>query len=280
VNPELPKDGFIFRFGPEDEFTVPGPGGEATLVQGELRMLGLQIDDRGTPELTDDDLVERVVMELAVAPAPFPPLTVIRLDISMQYDLMGEPLVIKLGDAGAADRTAPHASFIADALIAIELATLGDDVEALVQIYSLTESYVLRLGASMAGLDPTTEIFASTELYFGFGRTTDPTRPPWIFAVKLSDPLTDPQSGMTAYAVDGSVSLRGGVIATMVGSTSEIQLDVDVNGDRLVDAGDTCIDVDVVFSDDPDSPQNLCVVMQELWMLFSSGMSKTIGAMP
>ena len=53
--------------------------------------------------------------------------------------------------------------------------------------------------------------------------------------------------------IAGTIAHQGQLVATFEGTTDEVPVDFDVNGDGQVNAEDTCIDIRITFAGSNDS---------------------------
>lgn len=258
--PNEPPDGLIFRFPASEDDIVSIEDGTVTPVQGEVRFLNIVIDDNGTPNDMEDDVITSVDFELALASGDNPLSVVTRITYAVTLDDAGVPTSFAIGDENDISST-----FIGPLSFALFVETIDNDATLSLQLVDTTSNpdYVMRWSMTVADFDPETELPATATFTFGFGGTDTPTSPPWVIATTLDNFQTDPEDPDDFIAdVDGSISLNGRTMATYAGDTTEVPVNADVDGDGDIDADDTCINIDISFAG-PES-ENICVVFSEL----------------
>lgn len=253
--PNVPSDGFIFRFGLDDGFFYFD---ETTMqevpVRGELRVLGVEINDAGTPMDLSDDYLEHVVIEMAASTEPEPELapTLARLEFTLT--LTATSFRFTVGRASASDPGDAGASFIGPVLFHTELVATQTSIAAVEQLYHSVERFGARAESDLE-FDPQTEQPTSATFVVAVGETSNPAAPPLRIALNLSNFRME---GFVEIAdVNGSITYNGGAIATLVGDTSEVP--VDLNGDGEMDG--TCVNVQITFWDSGES-DNICEAVE------------------
>ncbi len=257
------SDSIIFRFDGDDDFTV-NEGEELVPAAGELRLLGIASDDRGTSDPLDDLLTD-VVFEIHVGPADGTPETVLRIAFSAAYDAAGELTFFALGDENANSVTDSGASFLGPLLFFIGLDVVADgestDVDLTFQLFDSIDDYALRLTLGADALTSTE--LEQVDFSFGFGQTMNPADPPFVFNVSANNFRPDPLDAESVIAdITGSIVLNGDTVATMVGDSTDVPFDTD--GDGTIDPDETCPNVNITFSDSPEATVNICEAIGDI----------------
>jgi len=272
ADPGNPSDGFVFRFGLDDDITVNDPIGVPVPVRGEFRFLHLEIDDRGTPDPADD-LPASVVLEIAATADENGSVPVlVRLDLAATFDTAGELVSFQLGNPAANDPSDAGAAYLGSILLAVSVEAAAGSANLLVQLYDSVEDFVVRFELAMVA-DLESGLTQSASVGLGFGSTRSPTSPPW--EISLSADNFRYIEGIEIADITGSIRHNNSVLATLAGDTTEIPIDTD--GDEVFDS--SCANVNVTFADAPTEPQNLCLALPALVdLLDNQGSMPKIGA--
>ena len=248
-----PNNSIILRFTADCGITFLTGSGEEVPAHGEVRLTDIEVEEFD-PLTDEDDAPTNFLLEIDVAPVGLVPETIARVNFAAEYDAGGFPTSLTVGDPNA---TGPN--------LELDSGTMGQDLSAVFQMFDATSSYSIRFGAAISGFVAETEMVDAITLEFGYGETSNPANPPFQFDVTGDNFRPDPQDEFNTLAdVSGSIRHQNKVLASLAGDTTEVQVNVDVNGDEVVDEFDTCPNVDITFSDDPQNPQNICEAMDEL----------------
>ncbi len=273
ADPGNPSDGYIFRFGLDDDITVNDPAGVPVPIRGEFRILHLEIDDRGTPDPADD-LPASVLLEIAATAEDTGPLPVlVRLDLAATFDSSGELVSFQLGNPAANDPSDAGAAYLGSVLLAVSVEAAAGSANLLVQIYDSSEDFVVRFELAMLA-DLESGLTHSASVTFGFGATRNPTSPPWEISLSANNFRFDIEGNEIAD-ITGFIRHNNAVLATLAGDTTAIPIDTD--GDEIFDS--SCVNVTVTFTDAPADAKNLCLALPALEDLFNNqGSMPKIGA--
>jgi len=254
-----PPDGYIFRFGLDDNIGYYNDMGTFVPVQGEFRLLHVQVDENGTLDPADD-IITAFVLEVAASPNTGTAPTLVRLDLTLTLDASRQVQHLVLGDPAARRVFDPGAAYVGAHLLALDISTSTASTSVLVQIYNVILGYAVRLQVDVDG-DIQAPAPNAVSLDFAYGRTRDPQTPPWRIELRLDNFRLDPAGG-TDYIADvhGQLSYRSAVYATLSGDTSTVPVDLD--GDGTPD--DTCSNIDITFVDHLDQSGNICEVLAAL----------------
>ena len=273
IDPGNPPDGFVFRFDLDDGIFVFDPGGVPIPLRGELRILEIQIDDRGTPD-TSDDVPLGLVLEIAATAEAEGDLPVlVHLEFALEFDAGGALLSFHLGSPEASHPSDPGAAFLGPVLVAVRFESTPGSVTALVQIYDSSEDFVVRLELGLTG-DVGSGLLEAASAAFGYGVTRQPTEPPWVIALEADNIRPAPDGTGEVADIRGSIRRNNVLLASLAGDTTEVPIDTD--GDEIPD--DTCLNVNVTFIDRPNEPQNLCLALPGLRDLLGGGGVPLLGA--
>jgi hypothetical protein len=265
VDGQNPGDGFIFEFDLNDDIFVTDDMGNVIPMQGAVRFLDIVVDEGEVPN-PEDDILTNVVFEIAASPlsgvtAP----NLVRANLNIVLDTSREPITVTLGSAAANNRLHPDAAFIGNLLIALSVDITTptskplNNVTAFAQLFDTVENFALRFDLSMTNIDFSTDLPPqSLTLRFGFGNTTTPSSPPWMFEV-LANNFTGISGfpGEYDFDVAGGITFNNSSVATFSGNTQEVPVDVDGDGNFDTE----CPDIDITFADDPENPWNICEVL-------------------
>ncbi len=262
ATPDVPADGLIFRFPADsmDVVIVDIQTGTITPVAGELRFLGINTDfDPDDP----DSEITTMVFEMAIGPDLDHLVTEARISYEVEYDFItGEPSMVRIGDQNDIGDTYIGSTSFA---LWLDVVNLNDmDIGIQVVDTSTSPNYAIRLEAEVENYNPITELPGAVTLTLSYGLTNTPTTPPWVFTVALTEITEDPGGPDELFdaVVNGSVVYQNQTMATFGGTTDDVPVNVDINGDGVVDANDNCIDITIVFADGTSG--NICVVFFEL----------------
>ena len=252
VAADVPADGYVFEFDFTDGFTAVGPQGNEVPVAGEFRALEVAWNAAG--EATD------FVFEIAIrTPVQTLLTTILRLPVELVLDEGGLTGSLQIGDpeANSPNITSfPDVCFLGAALFAFHLEVTDTSAAIAFQAYDSAAEYVIGFEVMAEG-DPQTDDFTAVYGSIYFGQTEDPSRPQWEIQASLTTSAPTAQGPVDPIVyVDGRVLHRSSELATFSGTTTEIPVDIDGDGEILVD--ETCGDVDIVFADDPENPINIC----------------------
>jgi hypothetical protein len=253
--PDVPPDGFVFRFQTDDDIFIIEEESIRHLA-GEIRFLQITADDNGTPSEPLDDLLTHVTFEIQIVDETPDPL--VRIEYTATLDTNREAEVISIGNESDLDD-----SYVGGISFALLLDGTGDDFAGLVQLVdtSLNPNYVVRLVLTATGIG-IDEIPESAGFSFGYGRSNNPLLTPWEIASTFDNFRQDEKTQEVIADVDGTISFNGRLVATLQGNTSQVPVNVDTDGDNDVDANDTCIDVNLTRVG--SQPQNICEALGEL----------------
>jgi hypothetical protein len=264
--PGVPEDGFRFRFTEDDGFFYQDEDSNRVAIQGEIRVLEVTWDEGLAGP--GDDILTHAVFEIAAGhfgtptpPAEYPVL--VHVESSVDLDEDRAPTAVRVGDITANGSTDPEAAFVSSRFLfalEVDLTPAGDLVDAhlLLQVYDTLEDYVLRLVADAEGVDEETETADALTLILGYGVTTNPGSPPWLYTVTLEnfreDP-TEPEEPDDEIAdVSGSITFQGDLVATIFGNSD---VTVHVDDDGVPD----CPNIWFSFTANPSRLVNVCEVV-------------------
>lgn len=247
----LPSDGYVFRFGTDDDIAVDNG---TRHLGGEVRFLDIIVDDGATPTDPSDDILTRVRFEvqiIGVTPDP-----VVRIAYSLTLDDAREWESLEIGDPDDLD-----SSYLG--LIAIAFSTPNDDAEAFLQLVDQEPNpdFVIRLDVGVT--DITDDVPTSATFAFGYGDTDDASSPPWEITATLDNFRPGDTEGEVVVDVEGAITYNERVLATFAGDTTEVPVRVDTDGDGDVDDEDTCVNIDITYIGS-DEEVNVCEALADV----------------
>jgi hypothetical protein len=249
-----PTDGFVFHFSEDDDFVVY-EGLNERHISGEIRFLHAVFVPVGA-EL----VLTAVEFELVVDPIPVPvihiPFAGVLAKGTTQYSR------VEFGDVSQpANLTNCYFGTLAFDFLHDETDPADIATTLLAVDTSQDPDYVLLLDLDQ--LNVTKEVPEEATVRFGFGHSDDPSSPALDVTANFTDIVYDPKLDQILALVAGTIEHHTQTIATFAGSTDEVQLEIDINGDGQVNEFDTCVDIDITFTDSGDT-MNLCVALQQL----------------
>lgn len=264
-----PLNSVILRFDTVCGVVYYDHQGNMKTATGEIRLLDVVVD-AGVPEDPSDDIPTQFIAEIAAGPAgaamPRNQPKIVRATWTATIDAQSRGLTsLTIGDPEANTPLHPGASFVGPILFHATVNADPTSIEAIFGLYDTINNYAINFGTTIVG---TTDAMESLTLAFGFGQTNVPSDPPFLFEVTASNF----QSGGTELPladVSGAISHNGSDLAVFEGTTAFVPVEIDVNGDEVVDENDTCPDIDVTFTDTQDTG-NICLYMDQLVLLIES----------
>ena len=259
-----PPNGLIFEFTLQDDIHTYDDMGNEVPLQGAIRFLEIEVD-AGVPEDPNDDILTNIIVEVAALSVLGTPPTLLRGNLNIVLDEMREPMTITLGSPEANSTLHPDAAFVGNLLVAVSIditpvpAKPNSNLAAFAQLFDSVDNFALRFDLSMTNFDMASSLPPeSASISFGFGNTTNPSMPPWVFQVTASQFVEDPLNlGSYNSDITGSITFNTASVATFSGNTQEVPVDLD--GDTVPDG--QCPDINVTFDDDPENASNLCVAL-------------------
>jgi hypothetical protein len=255
-----PANSIIMRFDEDCGFIYYDDRGREQVAVGELRMTNVET----IPDPNDEtlDLPTRFDFEMWAAPAGETIVPILRIAFDAMWDENGDPTSVTVGSPTANSPSNPDASFLGPLVFYFGVGVTDTETNLAVQLFDSTGKYTIRVGAAVAG-DVINDELDAVNLQFGFGSTNDPSDPPFLFDVTASNFDVDTD----VADIDGSVSLNDVDLAVFSGDTTTVPVNVDTNGDGMVDETDTCPNVQMTFTDDPESTANVCENIEQLFDL-------------
>jgi hypothetical protein len=249
----LPNDGYVFRFGTDDDIAVDNG---TRHLGGEVRFLDIIVDAGGTPEDPSDDILTRVRFEIQIIGVTPDPVVKIAYLLTLDQARKWESL--EIGDPD--DLGSSYLGLIA---IALAYSTPNDDWELFLQLVDQepNPNFVIRL--DIGATDITADIPTEVTFTFGYGDTDDASSPPWEVTATLDN--FRPGTGADEWVADiqGSITYNERTLATFEGDTTEVPDRVDTDGDGDVDDDDTCVNIDITFVGS-NEPVNVCEALADV----------------
>ena len=245
-----PSDGFVFRFQLDDDVSYWDEQSMTQVpVQGEFRLLEVVINNQGTA----DEYLQHLAIEIAASPAPGTAPTLARLEATVTVS--NASVRIAIGNPTADDPADSGASFVGPVMFYAELAAGGTQTVATVasieQLYHSVDRFGARIEAG-ATFDVQADQTTQASFIFAAGATNTPNSPPLRITMNLSNFRTVGFNEIAAVA--GSITFSAAPLATLLGDTSEVPVDLDGDGTNE----GTCVNIDITFADNPGVTRNIC----------------------
>ncbi len=249
----LPTDGYIFRFGTDDDISVDHG---TRHLGGEIHFLDIIVDDGATPQDPADDIITRVRFEVQInglTPSP-----AVRIAYSLTLDQARKWETLEIGDPD--DLTSSYLGSIA---IALAYTTPADDWEIFLQLVDQEPNpdFVIRL--DIAATDITGDVPTEVTFTTGWGDTNNPSSPPWEVTATLDNFRPGDQQGEVDADIEGSISYSRRILAIFTGDTTEVPVRVDTDGDGDVDADDTCVNINITYTGSNEAV-NVCEALADV----------------
>jgi hypothetical protein len=247
-----PTDGFVFHFSQDDDFVVIENGAEHH-ISGEIRFLHVVFEPVGT-EL----IVTSMIWELSIDPIPVPvihvPFSGSLAEGTSDYDIVDFGDVTQPNDLANCYFGTLAFDFHHDEHDSTNVATTLLAVDP-----TQDPDYVLRLDLDQLNISQ--EVPQEVAFHFGFGHSNDASNQAVDVTADFTNFTYDPNTDDYLADVTGNITHRDREIATFAGNTRTVQLEVDITGDGQVTADDSCVDINITFTDSGQT-QNLCVALQ------------------
>jgi len=241
-----PADGFIFHFSEDDDFIIRDGLGERH-ISGEIRFLQTVFAIVG-PDL----VMTSTTWELGVDPLPVPVIHIPFAGVLVKGTT--DYARVEFGDVDQPSNLT-NCYFGTLAFDFLHDETDPADIATTLLAVDTTQNpdYV-----DLDQLNVTKGTPEEMTVRFGCGQSNDPSNPALDVTTHFTDIVVDPKTQELFANMTGTIEHRNRTIATLAGSLTEVRVDADVNGDGKITADDTCVDIDITFTDSGET-QNICV---------------------
>ncbi len=242
-----PTDGLVFHFSEDDDFVVIENGVERH-ISGEIRFLNL-----GFGKTSVGSVVTNVLWELQVNPVSIP---IVHVPFAGIPDFeTGEYDRAEFGDASdLANLTNCYFGPLAFDFLSDAVDPANQQIILFAVDTTQNPDYVIHLDVEYHDLLQGSD---EAHIHFGFGNSNSVTEPRNVVDALLDNFRPDPNSDGAIVDIAGTITHQGQLVATFEGTTDEVPVDFDVNGDGQVNAEDTCVDIRITFAGS-NNPISIC----------------------